>query len=208
MKPDFIADLRKDAAKYQALGITEQVLLSFNSDPYHPGDTRPTREVYEILIEHGLAFCPLTKGGRRPLRDLDLFRPDRDAFAVTLISLADDFCRKWEPKAPRPGARIAGLRRFRDAGIFTWVSIEPVIIPEMALAVIAATHTYVDLFKIGALHYSNLTQGFDRRDFTLRATELLTRVGAKHYFKKDLQSFLPPGYPNPLRVPQHHGATP
>jgi DNA repair photolyase len=39
-------------------GITEQVMLSFTSDPYHPGDTTPTRETLEILIEHGLASAP------------------------------------------------------------------------------------------------------------------------------------------------------
>jgi hypothetical protein len=27
----------------------------------------------------------------------------------------------------------------------------------------------------------------------------------RHYVKKDLQPFLPAGYPNPLRVPQYHG---
>jgi hypothetical protein len=29
--------------------------------------------------------------------------------------------------------------------------------------------------------------------------------GAAHYIKRDLQGFLPAGYHNPLRVPQHHG---
>ena len=145
LRGNFLTLLRADAAKYQAAGITEQVLLSFTSDPYHGGDTRPTREALEILIEHGLAFCTLTKGGRRPFRDLDLFRPTRDAFAVTLISVDDDFCRRWEPKAPLPASRIAALKAFFEAGIFTWTSIEPVIDPEMALAVVEATHEIVDL---------------------------------------------------------------
>ncbi len=208
LKPDFIANLRRDAAKHQAAGIREQVLLSFTSDPYHPGDTRPTREVYETLIEHGLAFCPLTKGGRRPLRDLDLFRRDRDAFAVTLTSLNDDFCRQWEPKAPLPGARIAGLKRFHDTGIFTWISLEPVLDPEAALAIVAATHEFVDLFKIGKVNYSKLALTINWPDFTLRMVDLLNRVGAKGYFKRDLQQFLPAGFPNPMRVRQHHGAPP
>jgi DNA repair photolyase len=205
LKKDFITDLRKDAAKYQAAGIPKQVLLSFTSDPYHPGDTRPTRETLEILIEHGLAFCTLTKGGRRPLRDLDLFRRDRDAFAATVISLDENFCRKWEPKAPLPAARIAGLKHFHEAGIFTWTSIEPVIAPEMALAVVEATHPYVDLYKIGRLNYSNLTQAVDWRAFTLRMVDVLARYNKPAYFKKDLQQYLPPDYPNNMRVPQHHG---
>jgi DNA repair photolyase len=88
----------RDAGKYQAVGITEQVgitepvLITFTSDPYHLlGDTAPTRETLAILAEHGLAYCTLTKGGTRALRDLDLFRLDRDAFASTLTSLDDAF---------------------------------------------------------------------------------------------------------------------
>jgi DNA repair photolyase len=109
LRSNFIADLRKEAAKYQAAGITEQVVLSFSTDPYHPGDTKPTRTTLEILIEHGLGLCILTKGGTRALRDLGLFRPTRDAFASTLTSLDDRFSRKWERNAPLPGDRIAAL---------------------------------------------------------------------------------------------------
>ncbi len=39
VRPNFLSGLRKDAKKYQAAGITEQVLLSFTSDPYHRGDS-------------------------------------------------------------------------------------------------------------------------------------------------------------------------
>jgi DNA repair photolyase len=207
LKPGVIDNLRADAMKYQAAGITEQVTFSFATDPYHPGDTRPTREAFEVLAAHGLAFCPLTKGGRRPLRDLGLFRSNRDAFAVTLISLDENFCRKWEPKAPLPASRIATAKRFHERGIYCWISIEPVIVPEMAFAVVEATHEFVDLYKIGPLHYSNLTQGVDWRAFTERMVDRLARHNKRAYFKKDLQSFLPPGYPNPMRVPQHHGGS-
>jgi DNA repair photolyase len=98
----FLDELRKDAIKYRQAGITEQVMLSFSTDPYHPGDTALTRATLETLIEHGLAFCTLTKGGTRALRDLDLFRPARDAFACTLTSLDDRFSRKWERNAALP----------------------------------------------------------------------------------------------------------
>jgi hypothetical protein len=50
-----------------------------------------------VLIEHGLAFSILSKGGTRALRDADLYRPDRDAYAATLTSLDDRFSLKWEP---------------------------------------------------------------------------------------------------------------
>jgi DNA repair photolyase len=118
-RKDFLRNLKKDALKYQALGITEQVMLSFTTDPYHPGNTKPTRRTLKILRNHSLAFCTLTKGGTRALRDIKLFRPERDAFASTLTTLDDRFSRKSERNAPLPGDRIQALRAFHELGIFT-----------------------------------------------------------------------------------------
>ena len=203
--PGYFERLLKDAKKYQSAGITEQVMITFTSDPYHPGDTTPTRQTIEILIEHGLGFCTLTKGGTRALRDIDLFRPNRDAFASTLTSLDDAFSLKWECNAPLPGDRIKALRTFHERGIFTWVSIEPMLDIEHSLAVVEATHSFVNLFKVGRANYlKELTKTTDWRGYTLRMIELVNRLGAKHYIKEDLQPFLPSGYPNLMRVPQHY----
>jgi DNA repair photolyase len=203
-RPDYLRLLRKDAAKYQSHGRTTQVMLSFTTDPYHPGDTLLTRKVLECIREHGLAICTLTKGGSRALRDLDLFRPNRDAFASTLTSLDDSFSRKWERGATLPKDRIATLKAFHDAGIFTWVSLEPTIDVESSLAIVKATHGFIDLYKIGRVNYLPLTKTTDWRTYTLRMIDLCTKLGAAHYVKKDLQPYLPDGYNNPLRVPQHH----
>lgn len=205
-RPNYIELLKKDARKYQAAGCTEQVMLSFTTDPFHPGDTTLTRQTIEVLREHGLGFCTLTKGGTRALRDLDLFRPDRDAFASTLTSLDDAFSLKWERNAALPADRLAALGSFHAAGIFTWVSLEPTIDVESSLRIVEETHEFVDLFKIGRVNYLPMTKTTDWRAYTLRMVELCQRLGVRHYVKKDLQEFLPDDYVNPLRVPQHHGA--
>jgi len=200
-----LTGLWKDARKYQEAGITEQVMMSFTTDPYHPGDTVITAKAIEILTEYGLAFCTLTKGGTRALRDLALFRPDRDAFASTLTTLDDDFSRKWERNAALPGDRLAALRAFHDRDIFTWVSLEPTLDVEASLAIVEATHPFVDLYKVGRANYlKEITRTTDWQDYTLRMIDLLNGVGAAHYIKKDLQPYLPANYYNPLRVHQHH----
>jgi DNA repair photolyase len=170
-RPNFMQNLIKDAQKYQSAGITEQVMLSFTTDPYHHGDTTYTRFTIEVLQENGLGVCTLTKGGTRALRDVDLFRPNRDAFASTLTSLNNQFSLKWESSAALPSDRIAALKGFHQLGVFTWVSLEPTT---------------------------------DWRDYTLRMIDLCQSLGVKHYIKKDLQVYLPEGYENPLRTPQHH----
>lgn len=204
-RPGFIEGLTKDAKKYQAAGCREQVMLSFTTDPYHPGDTSLTRQTLQVLRDHDLGFCTLTKGGTRALGDLDLFRRDRDAFASTLTSLDDDFSRKWERHAALPGDRLIALHRFHAAGIFTWVSLEPTLDVESSLRIVEETCGFVDLYKIGRVNYLPMTRTTDWRDYTLRMIELCQRLGVRHYVKKDLQPFLPVGYPNPVRVPQHHG---
>jgi hypothetical protein len=69
---------------------------------------------------------------------------------------------------------------------------------------VQATHGFVDLFKIGKANYLKaITTTTDWRDYTLRMIDLCGKLGARHYVKKDLQKFLPPDYPNPLRVQQH-----
>lgn len=201
---DFLKNLTKDAKKYQAAGITEQVMLSFTTDPYHPGDTTLTRQTLEVLQAHGLGICTLTKGGTRALRDIDLFRPDRDAFASTLTSLDDEFSRKWERDAALPADRIAALKAFHDRGIFTWVSLEPTLDVESSLAIVEATHKFVSLFKIGRVNYLPMTRTTDWKTYTKRMIELCAKLGAAHYIKKDLQPYLPAGYSNPLRVRQVH----
>lgn len=206
-----------DAAKYRQLGVTGQVMMSFTSDPYAPAYYRQrtkggelheapsiTRDIFLTLADHGLAFCALTKGGSRALRDLDIFRPTRDAFASTLTSLDDRFSQKWERGAALPGDRIATLRRFHESGIFTWVSLEPTIDCDASLAIVDATHEFVDLYKVGRVNYIGITRTTDWRTYTLRMIDKLQALGKAHYIKLDLQPYLPAGYHNPLRVPQHH----
>jgi hypothetical protein len=205
LKKDYLANLRKDAALYQVANITAQILIAFITDPYHPTEheTATTRTVLEILVEHDLSFSVLSKGGTRALRDISLFRPSRDCYGATLTGVDDRLSKKWERNAPLPGDRIAALKAFYEAGIFTWVSLEPVVSVEASLAAVAATHSFVNLYKGGRMNY--LALPIDWRDYTLRVLDLLNRLNAKHYVKRDLQQFLPRGYHNPMRIPQHHG---
>lgn len=203
-RPDFLKNVTKDAVKYQTLGLTGQVMLSFTTDPYHPTDTTLTRKTLETLIEHGLAFCTLTKGGKRALRDLDLFRPNRDAFASTLTSLDDSFSLKWERGATLPKERMDTLKAFHDAGIFTWVSLEPTLDTASSLAIIEHTYEFVDLYKIGRANYLPMTYTTDWEEYTHRILEIVNRFGVKHYIKHDLQGYLPADYYNPQRITQAH----
>lgn len=204
-RPGFLTALTKDARKYKAAGITEQVMFSFTTDVYNPSDTTITRDCLRIIQDHGMGICVLTKGGSRALADIDLFRPDRDAFASTLTTLDDEFSLKWERGAALPADRIAALKAFHERGIFTWVSLEPTLDCDSSMAIIEATHGFVDLFKIGRANYLPMTNSTDWESYTHRIVALCERLGVAKYVKHDLQKYLPADYHNPLRVRQNHG---
>jgi len=201
----FLQRLQNEADKYEAAAVSGRVLLCFTCDPYQPLDVeqKVTRSAIRILHDHGLDVQVLTKGGTRALRDLDLFVP-KDAFASTLTLLDDQASLKWEPGAALPGDRIAALQAFHEAGIPTWVSLEPVLDPSVALDIIRRTHSFVDLFKVGKINYHPLSNSIDWRSFARRAIALLKSLGYTeiqadddlqpgergYYVKRDLRTFL------------------
>lgn len=203
-RPDFLKHLTKDAKKYQALGIDKQVMLSFTTDPFQFNNQTLTRPTIEILKEHGLAFCTLTKGGARAKPYLDLFRPELDAFASSLTSIDEKFSLKWERGASVPSDRMETLQFFHGKGIFNWVSLEPVLDTEATLQILRETHSYVDFFKIGRVNHIGLTKEIDWEAFAHKVVDLCAQLSIKHYIKKDLQKYLPEGYPNHKYVTQHH----
>jgi len=190
----FLDNLKREAAKYAAAGVTDQVLLSFTCDPYQPLDTteRVTRRAIEILHANGLRVCTLTKGGKRALIDLEVFRPG-DAFATTMTLLDPDDSAKWEPNAASPAQRIAAIRKFHAAGIPTWVSLEPVLDPAVALEIIRQTHEFVDVYKVGKLNYHPLAKSIDWRAFCTDAMSLLISLGYLRELEPDYIQDIPWG---------------
>jgi DNA repair photolyase len=183
----FLRDLERDAAK---LTPSEPVLLCFSCDPYPPSDPEQlTRETIKILHAAGHAVTVLTKGGTRALRDLDLFTA-RDAFATTLTWIDGASSEKWEPEAASPADRADAIAAFHNAGIPTWVSLEPVLDPEVALEIIRRTHVAVDLYKIGRWNYDARANAIDWRKFAADAVALCESLGKKYLLKRDLACFL------------------
>jgi len=208
-RTDFLPALRREA---EARAPSEPILLCFTCDPYQSLDEKlgTTREAIKILHDAGHAVHILTKGGSRALRDIDLLTP-RDAFATTLTLLDDGASLEWEPGAALPSDRIATIREFHGAGVPTWVSLEPVLDPDIALDIIRKTHRFVDLFKVGRLNYSEHARSIDWAGFAARAVDLLESLGKKFYVKRDLAVFLPPArleHIAPAQSPRAPGRAP
>ncbi len=191
-RPNVLAGLARDAWMYGRRGEGRQVLFCFACDPYQPIDVehKLTREAINICHREGLSICTLTKGGRRALRDIDLFTT-ADSFATTLTTLDDAMSLEWESGAALPLERIDTLWRFHEAGIPTWVSLEPVIDPEITKEIIQDTHAFVDEYKVGRLNYHPRAKEIDWPKFAREVVELLESLGCRYYVKEDLRKLLP-----------------
>ena len=190
-RKDILRLLEKDAQRLK--GDTRSILFCFLSDPYQPLERteRLTRRALEIVSKHSLNNQVLTKGcADLILEDMGLMKTARTQLGITLCFADDAARRDWEPNASTVEDRLTILKTAHKAGIFTWVSLEPVIDPDQALAVIRMAHPYVNFWKVGKLnHMKEYERTVDWGKFLFDAETLFTKLGARYYIKNDLRSF-------------------
>lgn len=170
-----------------------RVLFCFLSDPYQPLESKLhiTRKCIEIAKEYGIKVDVLTKGSyARVSKDFQLMREAGVHLGVTLSFVTDKKRQEWEPNASSVADRLKILKTAHELGIFTWVSMEPVIDSEEALLVIDKAHEFVDYWKVGKLnHNKEVEDSVDWHKFYLDVKNKLKSYNANFYIKKDLRAF-------------------
>ena len=182
--------IERDLKRLALNGNRDRVHLSFAGDPYDQGraDNSYTRKVLELFNKYHHPFQILTKGSsNHAFLDFDLYSRE-DRFGVTLTFDNDVDSLKWEPGAALPSDRIKALKIAHDVyGIETWVSLEPVIIPEQTLHLIDLTHEFVDHYGVGKLnHNPELEKTIDWHKYLADAEALLKGYGKSYKIKKAL----------------------
>lgn len=190
---NILAAIEAEAPKFHG----KSVFLCFSTDPYQHIDEEHqlARKAIEILHANSVAVRILTKGGQRSTRDFDLLWKDDgsddpriDAYGATL-TLLDDREHQFEPNAAPTYERIHALEEAHERGIYTWVSLEPVIDPKQTLQLITMTHEIVDEFKVGKWNHDSRANNIDWKTFVKQAVSLLEKYGNKYYIKRDLQEY-------------------
>lgn len=176
-------------------GTDKRVLLCFACDPYPKMETkwRLTGHILTMLSNNDIPFQVLSKSGARALADLPLYGP-RDAYAASLTLINPKQSKKLEPNAALPQERFETLKAFHDAGIPTWVSLEPVIDHMQTLEIIRQTHKFVDLYKVGKMNYQK--SDIDWVAFYFQVINLLELFHKNYFIKSDLAKFGPKGDEN------------
>ena len=196
-RPRDLRSLPGEAAK-----ASRQILLSFISDPYCQAEQthRKTREALGALCDAGCSAAVLTKGGTRCLDDLATFARwpgGRVKVGATLTFNDPALSVEWEPGAALPCDRIQALKELHTAGVKTWASIEPVIVPSESLAIIEASLPFVDGYKVGRWNHDTRANEIDWTAFAVAAICMIRAAGKKLYVKVDLRGHLPGGYLSP-----------
>ena len=191
-KKRLMKEILSSARKFR--GSDKQVFLSFTTDPYSHfnNKTKLTRSVLEILLEHEIPVSILSKGGHNVLQDLDVIKRFGENIQVggSLTFTTDKDTMVWEKNSTLPDERFDALKQMHEAGVKTWASIEPVIIPEQSLNILEITKDYVDAYKIGKLnHFPKHECKFDWSDFLNKAIAICRKNNKPFYIKNDLAEY-------------------
>lgn len=207
-KADILARVERDCERIERAGGWPEengpVLLCFTCDPLPCGvQNEHLQEVtYEVLAALSDAQIPvtlLTKNGAAAREWINGWHLRRDEFATSIVFTATrtGVGAEWEGNAPNVPWRWYALREAHDVGLRTWVSVEPVIDPDEALAVIRHGQELgcVEHWRIGPLNHHPHAATVDWPRFGEDLARVLTETGARYYLKHDMRRWMPEGFP-------------
>src|SRR5216684_5677655 len=131
--------VKRRAAEALARNLTrtaigaDQIALGTATDPYQPAERKfgLTRSMLEVFARLGGLNLSITTKSALITRDLDLLRTinaqSRLSVSFSLITLNRRLQRVLEPRAPRPGLRLAAVAALSAAGIRCNVLMMPMI---------------------------------------------------------------------------------
>lgn len=182
-------ELEQSAKKLR--GCETQILLSFTGDPYCGKSPEITTKVLEILNFYNHKVAILTKGGKRCLNDLELFKKfgNRIKIGATLTFDNDKDSKIWESGAALPLERLETLETLSNNNIITWASFEPVINTKQSLNLLQKVTKFIDHVKIGKINnYKGLDKNIDWSMFIYEAVKIMreNKMNDRFYIKNDL----------------------
>ena len=156
--------LEKELPRYK--GRIRSVHLCFSTDPFmvgYPEVTRLSLAILERLALENIPCSMLTKGILPcELADEKRFGA-QNTHGISLVSLDEDFRRKWEPGAAPYRERIAALRYLHDKGRKTWVHMEPYPTPNIVrqdIRDILDSIAFVDSISFSGWNYNPIVRRY------------------------------------------------
>jgi DNA repair photolyase len=138
-----------------------EIHLCLTTDPFmngFPEVTALSLQLIAIINSHGIPCSILTKGMLPvDLADRSRFTED-NLLGISLISLNEEFRKRWEPNAVSFPERIRALKELHDKGCWTYVHMEPYPTPnivEQNLEDILKAVAFTDQIYFSGWNYNN-----------------------------------------------------
>jgi len=143
------------------------VHLCFTTDPFMYGHKEVgglTLKILEKLNENKIRSTVLTKGAySRKLIKKEKYGYN-NIYGITLVSLDEDFKKRFEPYSAPFEARVKALKYLHESGLKTWVSIEPYPTPNLVdqdLLEILNEASFADKIIFGKMNYNVRTTEYN-----------------------------------------------
>lgn len=161
--------LDKEIPKYKTQ--IKFVHLCFMTDPFmyrYPEIAKMSLKIIKKFNDSGVRCTVLTKGiYPKELTNTKKYSKNNE-YGITLVSLDENFKKRFEPNSASYKGRIKALKRLHDAGLKTWVSMEPYPSPNLIkqnLKEILKEISFVDNIIFGKLNYNVKSSGWDNKEF-------------------------------------------
>ena len=156
--------LDKEIPKYK--DKIKFVHLCFMTDPFMYQQNKVkdlTLKIIARLNQDDMKCTVLTKGVlAKALANKEKYGLNNE-YGITLVSLDEDFRKKYEPNAAPFNKRITALKHLSKQGLKTWVSIEPYPTPNIfnqELLPLLEKLSFVDKIVFGKLNYNAKVREF------------------------------------------------
>jgi len=197
LKPKIVKNaeelLKKEIPKHK--DKIKFVHMCFSTDPFmyeQPEISELSCRLVKILNDEGIKCTGLTKG----ILPLELAKYSKEnEFGITLVSIDENFRKKWEPYAAPFKDRIKALKKLHDKGVKTWVSMEPYPTPNIInqdLGEILEAVGFVDKIIFGRLNYNKIVSQYKDRvnyynELSEQVIEFCSRNGILWHIKEGTQ---------------------
>src|SRR3989344_6735724 len=184
--------LDKEIPKYK--NEIKYVHLCFTTDPFmykYPEVGSLTLKIINKLNKSGIRCTVLTKGiYSKELTNTKEYSKENE-YGITLVSLDNDFKKKFEPFSAEYNGRIKALKKLHDVGLKTWISMEPYPTPNLVkqdLLRILKEISFVDNIIFGKLNYNMKSSSYEsNEDFYEECAQIVEQFcrdrGIKYHIK-------------------------
>jgi DNA repair photolyase len=144
----------------------KRVFLCFATDPFMyqvEEVTVLTLEILKRLNQDSIKTVLITKGVYPAQITNTMQFNNENEYGITIVSLSEEFREQYEPHAAPIKERIEALRKLHNAGLKTWVSMEPYPTPNMIqqdIRDLLQEMGFVDKIIFGKWNYNRQTSAF------------------------------------------------